>query len=218
MEKQLPLIQLQIDPEDAADTQVDCVALVDAPAIERPFMAFNKADTEKRPLHFTELNEEEQIVVGPAMIPDMPIYRNDQNGEYYVVFSKDTVKQIAEKFYRKGFQNNANLMHDAGQKAEGVTYFLSFLRDTAKGMTGLSGDYPEGTWFLGARINNADVWAKIKSGEIKGFSVEGLFQYKKEQMSAQVMAEKVRAILDDPALEDAEKYTDIKRLLKNLQA
>lgn len=217
MDKQLPIIQLMIDPGDDADTQVDCVSLVDAPAIERNFLAFSKAE-EKKVMHFTSLNEEEQVVIGPAMIPDVPIYRKTDGNEYYVVFSKDTVKQIAEKFFRKGFQNNANLMHDAAQKAEGVCYFQSFIRDTAKGMTGLAGDYPEGTWFLGAKISNPDVWAKIKSGEIKGFSVEGLFQYKKEALSAQQAEEKIRSILADDSLEDEEKYTDIKRLVKNLTA
>jgi hypothetical protein len=199
----LPCYQLEIDPDQSSDVQVDYVALVDMPAIEKNFLAFkseeNKASLKR--LDFAAVNEEERIVIGAAMIPDLAIYRNDPtNGEYYVTFSKDTVKQIAEKFYSKGFQNNANLMHDAAQKVEGVCYFLSFIRDSAKGMIGLAGDYPEGTWFLGAKVNNDEAWAKVKSGEIKGFSVEGIFQYRKTQLSAEKAFELIREIIENLTL------------------
>ena len=126
----------------------------------------------------------------------MKIYRNDAElGEYNVFFTKATVQQIAEKFYTKGFQGSANIMHDAGQKVEGVNYFLSWIKDSAKGMVGLEGNYPDGTWFVGAKVNNADVWAKIKAGAIKGFSVEGMFEYEPVMTPEQIMMEKIKQII-----------------------
>jgi hypothetical protein len=183
----LPCYELLIDQSLTSDVEVNYVALVDKPAIEKDFIAFN----EQRPLEFATIDDEERIVMGAAMIPDMKIYRRDEGGEYNVVFSKETVKQIAEKFYTKSFQNNANIMHDPNMKADGVCFFLSFLRNTEKGMIGLSGDYPEGTWFLGAKVNNEEVWGKIKSGEVKGFSVEGIFKYGKERMSAEMSDDEI---------------------------
>lgn len=178
----LPLYQLQISEDEKSDLQVDYVALVDEPAIGKMFLAFNKQESI---LNFASVNDEERIIVGAAMIPDMPIYRRDDKlGEYNVVFTKETVKCIAEKFYLKNFHQNANIMHDASQQKDGVVFFMSFIRNTAKGMIGLAGDYPEGTWFLGAKVNNDEVWGDVKSGKIKGFSVEGLFAYKKEAMAA----------------------------------
>jgi hypothetical protein len=196
--KNLPLVQLEIDPNDESDVEVDYVALVDKPAIEKNFIAFSAtADFSKVKLDFTDVNNQERIVLGPAMIPDMPIYRKNPDGtEYYVVFSKETVKNIAEKFYRKGFQNNANLMHDPSLKQDGVCYFLSFIRDSTKGMIGLSGDYPEGTWFLGAKINNDAVWQLVQDETIKGFSVEGIFQYKKPKVSAEDALRQIGELLN----------------------
>jgi hypothetical protein len=191
MEKPLPCFELLIDQSVESEVQVNYVALVDRPATDRNFLAFN----EFKPLEFASINDEEKIVVGAAMVPDMLIYRTDETGEYNVVFSKETVKQIAEKFYTKSFQNNANLMHNPDLKAEGVTFFLSFIRNTDKGMIGLAGDYPEGTWFLGAKVNNEEVWKKIKAGEVKGFSVEGIFKYAKEKMSA--IPKDIETILND---------------------
>lgn len=174
----LPIFELTIDETPAAETEVSYVALVDRPAIEAGWMAFNE---QPQPLKFAIQNEDEQVIFGPAMIPDMRIYRNDDNGEYFVTFSKDTIAKIAIKFFANGYQKNVNLMHDSGQQVEGVTFFQSVIKDTAKGIEGMTGDYPDGTWFLGAKVNNDEVWADVKAGKFTGYSVEGLFQYKRTQ-------------------------------------
>jgi hypothetical protein len=189
------MFSLVIDESLESDLQVDYVALVDAPAIEKNFLAF-KAN--KHALEFSAIDPAEHIVIGPAMLADVPIYRrDDQMGEYFVTFSKDTVKTIARKFYAKGFQNNVNIGHDPNQTQEGVTFFLSWIKDSAKGMVGLQGDYPEGTWFLGAQVDNPSVWNDVTTGKVKGFSVEGLFKYKKQQMSDEQVFEKIANLLKD---------------------
>lgn len=169
----LPVYKLVID-EQSKDLQVDAVALVDKPAIERDFVAFNKAQA------FAVENEEERIITGPAMLADTPIYRNDERGEYYVVFDAPTIKKIAQKYFAKGFQNNVNLQHDKGQIVEGVTVFESWIVDNKRGIAPMKGfeNVPEGSWFISMKVNDDATWQKVKAGEIKGFSVEGVFEYK----------------------------------------
>lgn len=162
-----------IDPDLTSDLEVNFIGLVERPAIERNFQAFNQA------LKFT-LNEEKRIISGPAMIADMPLYRNDDKlGEYYVVFDKGAIQTIVEKFSAKGYLKNFNLFHDEGQQVTDVTIFNSFISDKELGINPLAGfeDVPDGSWFISAKVNNEAVWQKVKAGEIKGFSVEGLFQY-----------------------------------------
>jgi hypothetical protein len=172
---------------------VDAVALVDEPAIEANWFAFKKVPDL---FNFAAINEDEQVLIGAAMIPDKPIFRRDEDGtEYNVTFSKETIKSIALKFFKKNFQTNSNIQHDPAQKVAGITFFQSFIKDIAKGITGLEGDYPDGTWFLGAKVDNADVWAKVKSGEIKGFSVEGMFKYKKVAKTADTLMAEIKNIL-----------------------
>lgn len=169
----LPVYKLVID-EQSEDLQVDAVALVDKPAIERNFLAFNQQQS------FSIQSEEERIITGPAMLADTPIYRNDDRGEYYVVFDAPTIKQIAQKYFAKGFQNNVNLQHDKGQTVSGVTVFESWIVDSKRGVAPMKGfeNVPGGSWFISMKVNDEETWNKVKAGEIKGFSVEGVFEYK----------------------------------------
>lgn len=198
MDKILPLYEMRINAQMDSDLEVSAISLVDVPATEKMWQAFKSTP---QLMQFAEINEDQKIIVGAAMIPDLFIYRNDpERGEYNVVFSKDTVRCIAEKFYAKGFQGNANIMHDAGQAVAGVNYFLSWFKDDAKGMVGLTGDYPDGTWFVGAKVNNDAVWAKVKAGEIKGFSVEGLFEFEISNAAPtedESLFEKIKNILNE---------------------
>jgi len=189
MEKKIPTYLLIIDEELSSELQVDAVAMVDAPAIERNFLQFKNetvSDCNGKKLSFA-VNEDKQEIFGPAMLADVPIYRNDgQLGEYNVVFDKATIYKIAQKFFEKDFNKNFNLMHDPNQKCTGVYAFQSYIVDSTEGRPAPKGyeDAKDGSWFLGVKVNNAEVWSKIKSGEIKGFSVEGVFEYKKQELTA----------------------------------
>jgi hypothetical protein len=179
----LPIYQLEISEDLNDDVEVDFVALVDRPAIERDFLKFQE-DKAK----FVIQSEDRRIVSGALMLADTPIYRNDQNGEYYVTFTKDTIEKIAQKFFKKGYQSNVNLMHDEALAVEGVTMYESFIVDSSRGVMAMKGfeDAPEGSWFGSFKVENESVWNKIKSGEFKGFSVEGIFNYKKEKQPMSV--------------------------------
>lgn len=170
---ELPVFQLTISDDESDDNEVNFVSIVDKPAIQRDFQAFSAMQ------RFDIQNEDQRIVTGPAMIPDTPIYRNDDNGQYYVVFNADTINKIAYRFFKKGYQSNINLMHEQGSVVTDSVFFESWVVDRSKGKQPLSAfkDLPDGTWFLTAKINDPVVWDKVKSGEYKGFSVEGLFDY-----------------------------------------
>lgn len=182
---------MQISEELESELQVQYVALVDKPAIQKNFLAFNEQQ-------FAQLDEERYIISGPAMLANVPIYRrDDQMGEYMVVFKPETIYEIAQKFFAKGFNNNFNLMHDPTMKLGGVTVFESFITDKARGISPMKGfdDAQEGSWFISAKVNNPDVWQQIKAGAVKGFSVEGVFSYKKTLSSEEKMLEQIKAIL-----------------------
>ena len=179
----LPIYQLEISEDLNDEVEVDFVALVDKPAIEKDFLMFKEAKA-----NFVIQSEDRRIVSGALMLADTPIYRNDQNGEYYVTFTKDTIEKIAQKFFKKGYQSNVNLMHDEALAVEGVTMYESFIVDSSRGVMAMKGfeDAPEGSWFGSFKVENESVWNKIKSGEFKGFSVEGIFNYKKEKQPMSV--------------------------------
>lgn len=148
-------------------------------------------------------DEEERIISGPLMLADTPIYRNDQNGEYYVIFTKDTIKQIAQKFFKKGYQKNVNLMHDSGQTVSGLTMFESWISDEKRGIMGMKGfeNVPDGSWFGSFKVDNDEVWQLIKDGKVKGFSVEGVFNYRKTGIkNVQQLWEQIKQILSQVKL------------------
>ena len=179
MENIIPIYELQIEQNESSDVEVDFVALVDRPAIQRGFLAFKEARQ-----NFVIQDEEQRIISGPLMLADTPIYRNDAiRGEYYVVFSADTIKQIAQKFFKKGYQNNVNLMHNSGDVQEGLTMFESWIVDKKRGIQPMVGfeDVPDGSWFGSYKVENDEAWNKVKSGEVLGFSVEGNFLYKEQE-------------------------------------
>ena len=131
--------------------------------------------------NFAIQSEEERIISGPLMLADTPIYRNDDNGEYYVVFTKDTIKKIAQRFFKKGYQSNVNLMHDQGNLTDGLTMFESWIKDDKRGIKAMKGfeDVPDGSWFGSFKVDNDEVWQMVKDGKVRGFSVEGQFNYRK---------------------------------------
>lgn len=147
--------------------------------------------------NFAIQDEEERIISGPLMLANKPIFRMDSFGEYYVYFSADTIKKIAQKFFRKAYQNNVNLMHDDGQQLSGLTMFESWITDEKRGILPMKGfeDVPDGSWFGSFKVENDEVWQMVKDGKVKGFSVEGVFNYIRENDTTDA-EQKMREIID----------------------
>jgi hypothetical protein len=192
----LPIYELRINPEAQDGAEVDYIALVDEPAIQRDFVAFNT----QQPLTFAIQDEEKRIISGPAMVPDMLIYRNSESmGEHYVKFSRQTIQDIAVKFFRKKYTSNVNLMHSEQMRVDGVTIFESFITDTERGIAPMKGfeDLPEGTWFVSMYVDNDVVWGEVKAGTFRGLSVEGLFDYTRPMTKEEQLLQQIEALLNE---------------------
>jgi hypothetical protein len=166
----MKLIELILD-ETMLLTGIDAISLVEHPAIEEDFIALN---SQKREV-FAMQNQEKRLLMGAALIPDKPIYRTDGENEYYVYFSKDTIRKAMELFFKNGYQNNATIEHDYDVK--GTTIVESWIIEDAtldkSRAYGL--DLPIGTWMVSMKIENDSIWQRVKSGEFRGFSIEGYF-------------------------------------------
>lgn len=172
----LPIYELKISDEIKDDAEVSFIAFVDKPAIKRDFLAFKDA------VKFEIVSEAQRIVTGPLMIPDQLIYRSSEKfGEHYVKFSAETIQAISIKFAKKGYQKNVNIMHEEGLQVDDITMFESFISNSARGIKPMAafGDLPDGTWFGSFYVENPAVWDLVRSQKVRGFSVEGMFDYAK---------------------------------------
>ena len=166
---------------------------------------------------FQIVSEEDHIISGPLMVADMLIYRNnEQFGEHYVKFTAETIKAIAIKFSKKKYMANVNLMHDSTKKVDGVTMFESFIVDKKRGiqpMTGYS-DLPDGSWFGSFYVENPKVWDMIKSGEFKGFSVEGMFDYESTHTKEEQALLQIAELIKEGGDNAIQKISDILNFTK----
>jgi hypothetical protein len=194
---ELPLYMLEISDDLNDDAEVQFVSLVDRPAIQKNWNAF------KNEQKFQIISEDKRIISGCAMLADTPIFRSDASfGDYYVAFSKDTITKIVQKYFKKGYQNNVNLMHDPNQIETGVTMFESFISDKARGIEPMKGfeDAPDGSWFVSMLVENDEVWDKVKQGMVNGFSIEGIFNYAPLVSKEQQVMNEIYKILEEVEL------------------
>jgi hypothetical protein len=127
---------------------------------------------------FSVFNNEQRLLLGPAMIPDkMIIRRNEITGEiYYVYFTAETIKKLQQKFMQEKLLDKTNIEH--GRKfLSGVDVVESWIvEDQTKDKQQVFGmNYPKGTWMVSVKVNDDATWGKVKDGKLKGFSVQGYF-------------------------------------------
>ena len=124
------------------------------------------------------IDDEQMKVIGAMLIPDKLIMRVDGEGEkYYVYFSKDTVKAIAEKAMKNKLIDIVNLEHNSDEQVDAYMTKSWLVEDTDNDLSNKYGmNLPEGTWVAEYKIEDEDVWDDIKNGVYKGFSIEGVFQ------------------------------------------
>ena len=178
--------------EQEDDFGVFAISLVDKPAIEENFMYFSE---DKQT--FATIDTDERIVMGAVMIPDLEIMRVDENGEKYkCFFSKETVKRVSQLYMLNSKHQNATIDH--ARTVNGITTIETWLvADTKHDKTQAFGlSYPVGTWVATMKIDNEDIWQNyIKEGVVKGFSVEGYFNEKKQEMSEDSTLDAIRQII-----------------------
>ena len=191
--KTTKIIELVIE-ENNQELAIDAISLVSAPAIEQDFVFFGK---DRHNLTFAKVDEEKRMLVSPALIPNKQIFRYDPNtdSEYYVYFSKDTVRKASELYLKHN--NHHKATHEHNERVSGVLTTESWIKEGDSDKSKLYGyDLPNGTWFVKMRIDNDDLWQKIKEGELKGLSIEGYFVDKMQNMSkGQFTNEQIRQAL-----------------------
>ena len=172
-----------------ADTGMLKISLVDDPAVQSNFQAFSN----KKPQMYAVEDEAKRLVLGVVMRADFPIYRRDESmGEYYILYTADTIRTMAEKYLVEGRQNNVNLMHQEGSDVEGVDMVQYFIKDSAKGVCPAGfDDIADGSLFAEFHVVNDEVWDAIVDGTYKGFSLEGIFDLVPERDT-----DKVQDIVD----------------------
>ena len=164
---------------------IDAISIVEHPAIEEDFITMSK----DQKMEFKEVDQEKKILMGAAMIPEKPIYRRDGDEEYYVFFTKETIRRASELYLMNGKQSNATLEHQ--EKISGLSLVESWIiEDPEKDKSRAYGlEYPVGTWMVSMKVNNQDIWEEyVKSGKVKGFSIEGWFMQRESaiELSSQL--------------------------------
>jgi hypothetical protein len=176
------IVELILD-EDQEASGIEAISIVENPAIEEDFIAL-KSDEIK----LAEISKEKKILMGALLIPNKPIYRKNGEDEYYIYFSKDTVVKASQMYLTKGNQNNSTLEHQ--HELSGLSLVESWLvEDEVHDKSRKYGmNVPIGTWMGAVKVNNDEIWNEyVKTGKVKGFSIEGYFADKMEKPKDKVL-------------------------------
>jgi hypothetical protein len=168
-------------------------ALVEKPAIETDAIYLSKED------ELILLKETEKgLLVTPVLIPNQKILRVDpKTGEKYnILFPKETIELAQRQFHINGNQSKSNLEH-TDIKLEGVTVVESWLKEFDNDKSTSYGfDLEIGTWFVTLKVDNEEVKEKIKSGAIKGISIEGEFNINTNKMTKEEFLKSLKALFN----------------------
>ena len=200
----MKIVELILDEAEMM-AGVQAISIVEYPAIEENFVKLSK-DQE---IKLAEVDSERRILMGPALIPNKTIYRKNGEDEYYIYFSKDTIRKVSEMFLTKGNQNKSTLEHQID--LQGLSVVESWIVEGEQDKSRAFGmEVPEGTWMVSMKVYNEDVWEKyVKTGKVKGFSIEGYFADKvnmgkqldleeiiDEEQQAEILLEEIRKELE----------------------
>lgn len=173
---ELPIIELTLEELEQG---IDATALVENPAIQRNWMTFK----EHKSYEFKTHNEDKRILAGALMVADFPMYRNMNGKEFFVKFSAETIEQLADRMVLNNKLTAFNFEHDANKELADMHIQQFFIINTELGMDTPKGfdTLPNGSLFAFVKVNNEQVWNDyVKTGIVKGFSIEGNFATKEE--------------------------------------
>jgi len=205
------IVELIIEEEeDSLFSGIDAISIVEHPAIEENFVALNQQKEYK----LAEADTDKRLLTGALLIPNKTIYRKDGNDEYYIYFTRETVRKASEMFLMNGYQNNSTFEHKL--ELSGLSLVESWIvEDEVKDKSQIYDmDLPLGTWVGTMKVTNEEVWKDfVKTGKVKGFSIEGYFveKSKKEELSKEIEAGLELLKIKQMILEaetNLESYTD----------
>ena len=185
----MKIVELIIDEEQEL-SGIEAISIVDEPAIEENFIALSKQHEVK----LAEVDKEKKILMGAALVPNKNIYRRNGEDEYYIFFSQDTVRKASELFLMRGNQNKSTLEHQAELYGLSVVESWIIEDDVHDKSRKYNMDLPVGTWMVSMKVNNDEVWDNyVKTGLVKGFSIEGYFTDKIEMSAINEMQDEEEA-------------------------
>ena len=213
----MKIVELILDEQDEFNG-IEAISIVENPAIEEDFVALK----DQQLIELAEVDKEKKILMGALLIPNKPIYRKNGDEEYYIYFSRDTVLKASQKYLKSGNQKNSTLEHQVN--IQGLTLVESWIKEdmvhdksVKYGM-----DVPIGTWMGTVKVDNDDVWNNyVKTGKVKGFSIEGYFADKaekpqdkglKDDLEAQEIIDELKDIF---SRQELESYSDYPSAVKN---
>ena len=200
------IVELILDEE--SELGIEAISVVESPAIEEDFIALKSQE-----FKLAEVDGERRILMGALLIPNKPIYRRNGEDEYYIYFSKDTVLKASQMYLMNSKQNNSTLEHK--YEVEGLSLVESWIvEDKVHDKSVKFGmDLPLGSWVGSVKVNNDTIWNEfVKTGKVKGFSIEGYFADKMERPNDQTIKDELAQIEE----EEAEYLlAEIKAIIKN---
>ena len=171
------------------DSDVYAISLVEDPAIESDFI-FLSAD---KPQHILLEKDEKHLIVGAVLIPEKPIYRNQGGEEFYIQFSKDTIEKLAHEYLMNGRMYSVTTDHE--DMADDIVLVESWIKASKNDKSVEYGlDVPDGTWLVAMKCTNEDVWKRVKSGELRGFSIESFVSLEEINLSKNMIENKMEAV------------------------
>jgi len=214
----MKIIELILDEENE-DNGITAISVVENPAIEEDFIALKNQEVK-----FAEQDKEKRILMGAALIPNKPIFRKNEEDEYYIFFSKDTVRKASELFFIKGNQSQSTLEHKVA--LEGLTVVESWIVESEQDKSRHYGmDVPMGTWMVSMKVNSDEVWNDyIRTKKVRGFSIEAYFssrfdQRPKDKTLNESLEDEANELLDELkdflSSENLESYSDYPDAVSN---
>ena len=187
--EELNLIELLIDEENEWGG-IEAISIVENPAIEEDFIALKS-----QKVKLAEVSKDKKILMGAALIPNKKIYRNSGDEEYFVYFSEDTVRRASELFLSRGKQNNSTLEHEISIGGLSVVESWIIEDDNMDKSKSYGFSLPKGTWMVSVKVDNDDIWDNyVKTGKVKGFSIEGFFADNIVERPKDVLPEELSAL------------------------
>jgi len=178
---------------------VYALSVVEDPAMQDMWIALSE---QPQTIEFAQVDQEKRLLLGAALIPNKRIYRNIDGNEFYITFSEQTIESLAHEFMKRQYNNNSSEEHQV--KLSGMSVVQSWIvEDPEKDKSSIYGkSYEKGTWVAMMKVDNDEAWAKVKSGELKGFSIDAFLALQEINLKTEInMNDEAKKSLKDEILD-----------------
>jgi len=162
---------------------VYALSVVENPAMEDMWIALAE---HPQKIELAQVNEEKRLLLGAALIPNKRIYRNIDGNEFEMFFTAETIEKLAHSFMRNQNNNNSSLEHELKLEGMSVVEAWTVENPETDKSANYGKTYPKGTWVTMMKVENEDMWSKVKNGEIKGFSIDALLGLEQVQLKTNI--------------------------------